>query len=560
MTLSRRDFLKASSGVLALSGPLAGCGDGDEPSPKDEAVLLDVKFADLEMGTRTVRVRTYGGAIPGPLMVTRPGRTLTVHVQNQLPQYDSSKWNRELMNVPHHLNTTNLHVHGLEVIPHLFEPLGTSDPAAAMIAIPPGGEKTYAFELPANHPTGLYWYHPHHHGSTSVQVLNGMAGLILVKGAIDEVPEIAAAKDYLVAVQDLGLFEQADEPGVWMYDPPQNAIWGTFTGKSTFNDEEGNPIGDAPSGFSTGDYPLRLFLVNGSPVFEELHNADVPTQPLGTQLEVKRFTLRPGEVARFRVLNGCSDNLIPLMVDEHDMYLLAIDGVNFTAPRLRPYVPNATDEEAQILLPSGGRAEFLLQATASPGVYAVKQIFQKQQFLESAEKVLFEIEVKGQAVSMELPETLPPPTRHYPLLDPSKVSVRRSVQFGMVFPPVVNKLVGLDFEINGELYDEATVGFQPKLGAIEEWTIDDEHKELPPGTMGSMEGHPFHLHTNSFEVISINGVSVEPGTIQDTVWVPHMQKVVIRVKFEEWVGKDVFHCHILPHEDAGMMQNLLITR
>jgi FtsP/CotA-like multicopper oxidase with cupredoxin domain len=74
-----------------------------------------------------------------------------------------------------------------------------------------------------------------------------------------------------------------------------------------------------------------------------------------------------------------------------------------------------------------------------------------------------------------------------------------------------------------------------------------------------MEGHPFHLHTNSFEVISINGVPVEPGTIQDTVWVPHMQKVVIRVKFEEWTGKDVFHCHILPHEDTGMMQNLLIT-
>jgi suppressor of ftsI len=391
-------------------------------------------------------------------------------------------------------------------------------------------------------------------------VINGMAGLILVKGAIDEVPEIAAAKDYVIAVQDLGLFEQATEPGVWMYDPPQNAIWSTFEGKSTFNDEQGMPMGDAPSGFSTGDYPLRLFLVNGSPVFEEAHNATTPTQPIGQQLEVPRFKLRPGEVARFRVLNGCSDNLIPLMVEQHDMHWIAVDGVNFTAPRLRPYVANAADSDAQVLLPSGGRAEFLLQAIDTPGVYAVKQIFQKQQFLESAEKTLFELEISGEPVSMKLPSTLPTPTRHYPLLESDQVSVRRSVVFGMVFPPVVNKLVGLDFEMNGVAYDEQTVEFQPKLGAVEEWTIDDEQMHLPHGATGSAEGHPFHLHTNSFEVISIDGVPVEPGTIQDTVWVPHAQKVVIRVKFDEWTGKDVFHCHILPHEDTGMMQNLLITR
>jgi FtsP/CotA-like multicopper oxidase with cupredoxin domain len=558
MDLTRRDFLKAGGALSTLVGQLAGCSDDKDPHHDEREVLLDVKFAELALAGRTVRVRTYGGAIPGPTISTAPGKTLTIRVKNQLPFYDSSTWNPALVNVPHHLNTTNLHVHGLEVVPHLFEPVGTKDPAARMIAIGPGTSKTYVFELPENHPTGLYWYHPHHHGSTSVQVLNGMAGLILVKGAIDEVPEIAAAKDYQVAVQDLGLFELSDEPGVWMYDPPQNAIWATFTGKSTFNDEDGNPIMDAPSGFSTGDYPLRLFLVNGSPVFEEIHNADMPTQPVGSQLEVPRFTLQPGEVARFRFLNGCSDNLIPLMVEQHDMHLIAVDGVNFTAPRLRPYVENASDSDAQVLLPSGGRAEFLIRAIDTPGVYAVKQIFQMQQFLESAEKVLFEIEIKGEAVAMDLPTVLPTPTRHYPLLDPDKVSVRRTVVFGMVFPPVVNKLVGLDFEMNGAAYDEETVGFQPKLGAIEEWTIDDEQMESA-GHMGSMEGHPFHLHTNSFEVISINGVPVEPGTIQDTVWVPHMQKVVIRVKFEEWTGKDVFHCHILPHEDTGMMQNLLIT-
>lgn len=63
-------------------------------------------------------------------------------------------------------------------MPHLFEPVGTSEPTTQMIAIHPGEEKLYAFTLPDDHPTGLYWYHPHHHGSTAVQVQNGMAGAI----------------------------------------------------------------------------------------------------------------------------------------------------------------------------------------------------------------------------------------------------------------------------------------------------------------------------------------------------------------------------------------------
>jgi suppressor of ftsI len=95
-----------------------------------------------------------------------------------------------------------------------------------------------------------------------------------------------------------------------------------------------------------------------------------------------------------------------------------------------------------------------------------------------------------------------------------------------------------------------------KLDTVEEWTIHDNGHHMG----GSSEGHPFHLHTNSFEVISIGGQAVEPGTIQDTVWVPHLTEVVIRVKFKEWVGKDVFHCHIIPHEDAGMMQNVLLKK
>ena len=76
-----------------------------------------------------------------------------------------------------------------------------------------------------------------------------------------------------------------------------------------------------------------------------------------------------------------------------------------------------------------------------------------------------------------------------------------------------------------------------------------------------MEGHPFHLHETSFEVIKIDGVAVDQVTLQDTVWVPHGKSVTIRMHIKEnAVGKSVLHCHIIPHEESGMMMNTLVSR
>ena len=107
MTFSRRDFLKVGGSFVALgAAPLSGCAD-DDPAPSDDALQLDVKFVDLQVGTRNLRVRTYGGAIPGPTITTKPGKQLRIKIVNRLPAYDSSTWNPALMNVPHELNTTN---------------------------------------------------------------------------------------------------------------------------------------------------------------------------------------------------------------------------------------------------------------------------------------------------------------------------------------------------------------------------------------------------------------------------------------------------------------------
>lgn len=576
-SLSRRGFLLGAGGTIAAF-TLDGCGDetiapmsdaGTDAGPTSTTdVTLDVSFVQLQLGDYTVKLRTYNQSLPGPTIYTHPGDLLRIRVRNFLPPYDSSLWEEDMkalghvvgMNVPHELDTTNLHTHGMAVIPHLFEPLGTSDPEAPMIAIGPGEEKLYPFQIPDDHPSGLYWYHPHHHGSTSVQVVNGMAGVIVVTGPIDEVPEIAAAQDILLAVTDLGLFKTQTAPDVWSYDPQQNAMWNPFTSQSTVIAPNGMPGAVVDSGFSASDYPLRLFLLNGQPFFQDLHNPDpMKVQyPIGTQLAVQRFTIRPGQVVRFRMLNACSDNLLPIVVDDHTMYLLAIDGVNFLETTAVPYKAGAMKlGDEQVLLAPAGRAEFLIKGSTTPGVYKIRQLFHgiDVQFFESAEKVIAEIEVAGDPLDMALPGTLPTPTRYYPLTTGEKPAQKRDVVFNINFDPmtVQNKVVGGDFTVNGVHYDEMATPFEPKLGTVEEWTLSVMHD--PNATP---EGHPFHLHDNSFEVIKIGDKEVNPVVLQDTVWIPPMESVVIRVRFKEFPGKTVFHCHILPHEDAGMMMNILM--
>jgi FtsP/CotA-like multicopper oxidase with cupredoxin domain len=559
--ISRREIV-AGSAALALtaaSSPgFAQQGTKAALPQKQNVIKLECAFKDMVLDGTKVRLRAFNDQIPGPLMKIFPGQTVRINLKNSLPPYDSTGWDGE-HNVPHHLGSTNLHLHGLDVIPHLFEPVGTSDPRAPMIEIMPGGSKEYVFEIPADQPPGLNWYHPHHHGSTAVQAVTGMAGGIIVYGAIDDVPEIKAAKEYLLVMQDIGLFPSEDDPSVWTYLPKQNAIWQTFDSNVTIYDPKTgkNVPTDLQGGFTTGDYKLRYYLTNGEPFFKEMHDPQNPTSPTPTQLKPPRFTLAPGEVVRFRMLNACSDNYMPIAVDGHDMHLLALDGVNF--PKVRTIAPTPINSdpnnEGQIQLAPANRAEFMIKASTTPGIYPIVQLQQKQQFLFSAQKTIAEIEVTGTPRNMTLPTALPIPTREYPLIKPSEVQNLRVIYFADQFPGTQNPYVGIDFLLNGQQYDVTQVNYVVDVRGVEEWRLvvgDSQH--------GGTEGHPFHIHVNSFEVISVNGKLLEPGTIKDTVWIPAESTVVIRMRFKEFTGKSVFHCHILPHEDTGMMQNFLIKR
>lgn len=615
---TRRRFMQQA--VAGLAGGALGCED-NEPAPSEEAdttehvldagsadagtdaaspdaggavvreVTLTASWIETEFDGVPVRLRSFNGTVPGPVITTRGGELLRVTVVNALDDYAAKSWTRADTwngehNVPHELSSTNLHLHGLDVRPHLFEPLGTTNPAASMVAIEPGSRFEYQFEIPSDHPSGLFWYHPHHHGSTAVQAVSGMAGGVIVLGAIDEVPEIAAARSVVLVVQDIGLFpsDDPDHPDVWTYEPVQNAIWNSFA----TSPDDAVRIWDSKTktwmnqpdlhgGFTTGDYALRFYLVNGRPFFREEHKFTCgetepdggTSAPCARQIgEGASIEAAPGEVLRLRVLNGCSDLVMPLYLEGHAMHLIAMDGVNFEAPREMNTelvedwdgVVDYSSAARSLVLAPANRAEFLIRA-GEPGTYRLIQLsHQGQQFLPAPQKVLATLTVVGDPVEMALPTSLPRPERYYPLIEDGEiVDDSYQVPFSMMFPAEMNPDVGVDFMIGEELYDEHASGKVVTLGTAEQWTIQ---------TVMTTEGHPFHIHVNHFEVMSINGLEQPPGTLMDTVWVPKppsvdggdpRSNVVIRSRFVEWTGKSVFHCHILPHEDTGMMQNFVIV-
>lgn len=102
---------------------------------------------------------------------------------------------------------------------------------------------------------------------------------------------------------------------------------------------------------------------------------------------------------------------------------------------------------------------------------------------------------------------------------------------------------GMRFLIDGRAFDAARTDQEVALGAVEEWTLSN----------GTGMDHPFHLHTWPMQIVRVDGELVDDIDVRDVVDVPAGQEVVVRIAFDQLPGRTVYHCHILDHEDQGMM-------
>ncbi len=535
--------------------------------PAGPVTELNVAYAVTEIKGYKLRGRVYNGRTYGPTVQTRPGETLAFRIVNRLPpnaggaapigsvEIPAPRTSMEAMNAkykgplkrsttidkmnnPHGFNTTNLHVHGIQTVPHLFNPIGTSDPSAPMVMIEPGKSFSYNLPVPANHPSGLHWYHPHKHGSTDVQVSNGMAGLIVIRGPIDEVPEIAAAREIFMTVQTLDVNPSTQYPGE--YDREYKAYK---------TPQEG--------GYSFGTQ-YTMLTVNGEGTYW-IDNND--KSPAGwSALGVPQFSVQPGEVVRLRLLNGTNYLALMMVLAGFDVWQIGFDGVN----TLEPIYLDMTGKGVTTITPENlfsapirltapaNRIELLIRAPKTPGTYKLSSLasngidFEPRPAFDIADFV-----VAGSPVTMGIPKKLPVPTREYPVITKADIVRYRTFVFNQ--GPRTDLLTGFGFTVNDQLYQEMDSSVRPKVGTCEEWRLEN----------ASNEAHPFHLHVNSFQLIALNDVPNDPMEVWDTFYVPPKVggtngSLTIRIRFVEWVGKTVFHCHILPHEDTGMMHNFTI--
>ena len=410
-------------------------------------VTLRARRSTIDVGGQQAVAEVYNDSYAPPTLRVRPGDVIRLRLLNRLDQ------------------PTNLHTHGLHVSPR-----GNSD--NVFLTVPAGQAQDFNFRIPGNHPSGLFWYHPHTHHFSNEQVRNGMSGALIVEGLLDSFPALHGIHERVLLLMDIQL--------------------------------EGGKV--AKRGI--GDKTIRT--VNG--------------------LVDPTLDLRPGETELWRIGNVGANLYYRLRLDGHLLYQVARDG-----NRLARVVP--ADE---ILLPPGGRIEVLVQPHRR-GEYALRTLAMDtgpggNQY-PGAE--LATMQVEGEALT---PRTLPGAL--LPVDDlRGKVTGTRTIVLSEGKEDV--------YYVNGKPFDPNRVDTRVRLGAVEAWTIKNESDEL----------HDFHIHQGRFQLVEVNGVPQPLDGYYDTVNVPVRGEIKIIIPFTDStdVGKFVYHCHLLSHEDKGMMATIEVT-
>lgn len=191
-----------------------------------------------------------------------------------------------------------------------------------------------------------------------------------------------------------------------------------------------------------------------------------------------------------------------------------------------------------ILLGPGQRREVLVQGGPA-GSYVLKSLEVKWGFESDPEVVM------GHVISEGAPEQPRPlPTTLFPSVDLRTLPVDTKREFTLSIQQTHDPNEPL-FLIDGEAFDENRVDVVTQLDAVEEWTIVNPSNDF----------HPFHIHINDIQTVAVNGEPVDNFGYEDTVLVPPRGgSMTFRTRFEDFTGKLVWHCHILRHEERGMMQ------
>jgi len=237
------------------------------------------------------------------------------------------------------------------------------------------------------------------------------------------------------------------------------------------------------------------------------------------------LTIRSGEIQRWRVVNASAGRIYRIALPGYTFVQVGSDGGLLEAPR----------EVKEVLLATGERVELLVRGIGAPGSKAVLQNLPYDRYAPQTrpkdwnttlDLLTLQTTNETPVAALAIPSTLQKITP----LDTTKVTAVRTVVFGQ----------GM---INGKLMDMARVDVSTKVGATEIWEIEN---------IVGMD-HPFHLHGFQFQVLDRDGVREPYLAWKDMLNIPKHSTARIIVRYDDYPGKWMFHCHILDHEDHGMM-------
>ncbi len=392
---------------------------------------------------------------------------------------------------------TNLHFHGLHVSPN-----APQDDAISMMAMP-GQNLRYAVVIPSYEAPGLYWYHTHPHGESYQQSLDGMSGAIVIDGIDRYAPEVRSMKEQILVLRDAVL----DLPGT-----DSHAL------------QKQVDLNPAPCGSAAGT-PERAFTVNGA------------VRP--------RIPIAPGERQFWRIVNASPDLYADLSIDTEQLHVIAFDGmpIGYHDPQRRQ------EAFTHLLLSPAGRLELIVTGPPAGSHASLRTacIDTGSDGDPNPAMVLADLDNSNKKPS---PGKLTPKTRGvavHKVVPPATLQqVEQSpAKFTVIFTEDKD-----GFYINGEKYSP-TGGpmLTVKIGHYEHWQVVNASNEM----------HPFHIHQVHFLVYAVNGEKPALENWMDTVNVSPGGSVDLVMDFTDPIirGMSLFHCHLLKHEDKGMMAKIL---